>query len=373
MLALDPHHEAMTTFLCLFAAIVLGAALQIANGALNDLAMIYLLVALAAMASGVAFAPPVWRRVSSDRAFDIACAVGLGWHGYLALFSSPGLHLQPGANLTVHHFFVLLLLLGGGLLIAKRGRYLALFGGLIVIGYIGMAVWLLRASPRPFIDVWYWQEHAMSLFSRGENPWSATMPNIYGTTEWFAPGSSDGERVFTGYPYPPLTLLCGLPGHLLLRDYRYAYALLLLGAGVLLFFARPTPRALLVVALFFCSPRLLFVLEQGWSEVPGIFFIALLVFAWRRMPRHGPWVFGLLLSSKQYFILVLPLALLLLALLFLFLALLLFGLALELGLAPRLGFRLLLFLRLALLLLELDLRARGLLGLCLRRLYRFRR
>jgi len=302
----------MMTTLCLFAAIVLGAALQMANGAIHDLAMIYLLVALAAMFAAVSLPPRAGARIGRERAFDQVCVLGLAWPAYHAFFSKPALYLDSGANLAIHHFFALLVLLGGGLLIARRDRHLALSGGLIQVGYVGMALWLLRASPRPFIDVWYWQEHAMSLFSQGENPWSTTMPNIYGTTEWFAPGSSDGERVFTGYPYPPLTLLCGLPGHFLIGDYRYAYAVLVLGAGALLFAARPSHRALLIVALFFCSPRLLFVIEQGWSEVPGIFFVGLLVFTWRRFPRLLPWVFGLLLSSKQYFILVLPLALLLL-------------------------------------------------------------
>lgn len=302
----------MTTTLCLFAAIVLGAALQIANGAIHDLAMIYLLVVLAAMFAAVSLSPTAWPRIGRERAFDLVSVFGLVWPAFHAFFSPPAMYLAAGANLAIHHVFAALVLVGGGLLVAKRDRLVALSGALIVVGYVGMAVWLLRASPKPFIDVWYWQEHAMSLFRHGDNPWSTTMPNIYGTTEWFAPGSSDGKRVFTGYPYPPLTLLCGLPGHLLFGDYRYAYALLVLGAGVLLFASRPSYQALLIVALFFCSPRLLFVIEQGWSEVPGIFFVGLLVFTWRRSPKLLPWVFGLLLSSKQYFILVLPLALMLL-------------------------------------------------------------
>jgi len=296
---------------CVASAVVLGAALQVADGCLHDRAIVYLLVALVAMFAAVALGPPfAMRRITNARLFDVVCVLGLTWSCYGVMFKRPGIYLVKHPLIQIHHAFALSLFFGAAFLFLNRGQGLKLCAAAVGIGVTGMAVWMLVRSPKPFIDVWYWQEHSMALLGRGENPWAATMPNLYGTSNLFAPGSTDGNVVFTGYPYPPLTLLCGLPGHLLLGDYRWAYAVLLIGAAALCFFARPSHGTLLLAALFLGSPRMLFVLEQGWSEVPGIFFLGLLVFVWQRRPRLLPYVFGLLLASKQYFVFVAPLALL---------------------------------------------------------------
>src|SRR5688572_30819055 len=106
----------MTTTFCLLAAIVLGAALQLANGAIHDLAMVYLLVALAAMFAAAGSSPSIWPRVSRERAFSVTSVLGLVWAAYPAFFSSPGLYLEH-PNLAVHHAFAVQVLLGGGILI----------------------------------------------------------------------------------------------------------------------------------------------------------------------------------------------------------------------------------------------------------------
>ncbi len=58
-----------------------------------------------------------------------------------------------------------------------------------------------------------------------------TFPDVYdGKLAVYATGVSQNGRLQFGYPYPPLTLLLALPGHLL-GDFRYAQLAALTLAG----------------------------------------------------------------------------------------------------------------------------------------------
>ena len=66
------------------------------------------------------------------------------------------------------------------------------------------------------------------------------------------------------------------------------------------------------MAVLFFSPRSLFVLEQGWTEPLSIFAFATVVFCACRFPRAVPYALGVLFATKQYYVLIAPLAVLLL-------------------------------------------------------------
>jgi hypothetical protein len=95
-------------------------------------------------------------------------------------------------------------------------------------------------------------------------------------------------------------------------DYRYANAVATTLAGALMAYSRPSRLATTAAAVFWFSPRLLFVIEQGWTEPQVIFLFAATVFAACRSPRLLPLALGFLFAAKQYTILFAPFAFLLL-------------------------------------------------------------
>src|SRR5262249_47012756 len=140
----------------------------------------------------------------------------------------------------------------------------------------------------------------------GLNPYALTFPNIYSDTAYYGPGLTVDGRLQFGFPYPPLSLLLAMPGQLLAADHRYAQlAAVEISAGLMIF-ARSHGFGSIAAALFLTTPRMLFVLEQGWTE-PFI-ALGLATVLWRacRVPRFVPWLFGLFLALKQYLILAVP-------------------------------------------------------------------
>jgi len=102
-----------------------------------------------------------------------------------------------------------------------------------------------------------------------------------------------------------------LPGYLLTGDYRFSQLLALTLAGLFLALARPDRVGALVAALLLFSPRVFFVLEQGWTEPFAIVLLAATVACARRWPRALPLALGALLAIKQTMIFIPPLAFLL--------------------------------------------------------------
>ena len=113
------------------------------------------------------------------------------------------------------------------------------------------------------------------------------------------------------FPYPPLTLLAGVPAFAAFGDVRYALLALTAAAAWLIARAAPGNTGELAAALVLFQPRTMFVLEQAWTEPLVLFCFALTVYA---IARGAHWALvgaalGLLVASKQYSLfLVVPLA-----------------------------------------------------------------
>ncbi len=175
----------------------------------------------------------------------------------------------------------------------------------LVALYAAMAVVVVRASPFPYIDVWWYQQYAGSLIWQGRNPYTFLFPNIYGTGGPFGPGVLENGKVAT-FPYPPLTFLLGAPVVTYLEDIRF----LMLGAtAISALVARRfcrTEAAELAILVFLLQPRTFFVIEQSWTEPLVMAGVAASVFALVRWRERGRgWVAtafagAFLLSAKQY-------------------------------------------------------------------------
>jgi uncharacterized membrane protein len=170
---------------------------------------------------------------------------------------------------------------------------------------------MIRASYPPHIDVFVFQQEASRALVQGRNPYALTFPNIYGNMQFYGPGIADAKTVFIGFPYFPLSLLLALPGWLVAGDFRVAQLAACAIAAAAFTGLGPGRLPLLAAALLLFTPRMFFVLEQGWTEPFGVALLALVVLAAARRSRWLPVALGLLFAWKQYTVLFLPLAALL--------------------------------------------------------------
>ena len=238
------------------------------------------------------------------------CAVGLG----CTLFTNPTLYgdaraFQSGFRWVALTALVVLATYLGVHLHASliRARFL-----ILLACYAVLAVVVIRASPKPWIDVWVFRQAAADALLRGFSPYSVSYPDIYGPrVPWaYPPQLLHGGRV-VAFPYLPLTVLLDAPAFALLGDVRYTLVALTIAAAWL--FARAVPGSLgeLAALLVLFHPRTLFVLEQAFTEPLVIFCFALTIHA---IARREHWAMagaalGLLAASKQYSpYLVVPLA-----------------------------------------------------------------
>jgi hypothetical protein len=306
-----PATESTRATLLALATVFLGQAIQANNGNGAPEAWPFLVGTLLATALAALGKP--WTRLErlGDVAPVLVLGVGLAIQFAQLATHPPGYYIRPIAGFR--EFFAVLAAAAvvSGAALASRpvlGRY---HGPLLVALFAVAAWWVLRASFPPSIDVFVFQQESSRALISGRNPYALTFPNIYGGTAFYGPGTADQRTVFIGFPYLPLSLLLALPGWLLAGDYRAAQVVACGIATAAMLAPRRGRLPLLAVATLLFTPRMFFVLEQGWTEPFGVALFALLLVAMVRRTRLQPLALGLLLAWKQYTIFLIPLAALL--------------------------------------------------------------
>lgn len=227
----------------------------------------------------------------------LCCLDVLSW-------SRAGLTLAPGAARAIG--VGVLCLLAAALVTSATGR--RRWGlGLALLTMTGLSV--LALATHPVIDVLVFLRESAHAFLHGRDPYAMTFRSPYTDAEnarFYSPAVLSGHTVTAGFPYPPVVLLGACLGWLL-GDVRLAAALALGATMLTLHRLRGTAPAALVLLL----PGILWVLANGWVEPVAVLLLALTVVSFVRGDRSAPVWLGLLLVSKQYFVVVLPLLLLL--------------------------------------------------------------
>jgi hypothetical protein len=233
----------------------------------------------------------------------LGIAVALGF--VVLLVRSPGVYLDPGAALWQFRLGVCV----AAALAASyawpgcpfaRWRFAPL-----VATYLLLGAWVIVASPRPFIDVWFVQQRAADLLLHGQNPYAAAYDNIYGHTRFIGTKLLVDGRV-QSFTYPPLSVLLAVPGWLL-GDVRWTLLACVAGAAVFavaagrrLGLAAGHPAELAPVALLF-HPRSFFLIEQAWTE--PLIALAACALVWALAGREGfarSIALAGVLSAKQF-------------------------------------------------------------------------
>ncbi len=183
----------------------------------------------------------------------------------------PGGYLVGGTSLVPLHALVAVVAV---LTLSWPWRALPLAGARVWVAiavYVALGVWIIHVSPRPFIDVWHFEQRAADLLLHGHNPYAAEYPNIYGHARWFGAEFLNAAGNVQSHTYPPASVLMTLPGFLV-GDVRYSSVASVAGAAALLVAtlrrlgARPGHFGELgAVALMFHA-RSLFLVEQSWTE-----------------------------------------------------------------------------------------------------------
>ena len=245
------------------AAVAVALALQISSGMYHPVALALVTVGCALGVFGA-----LWRRRSArpenallpQVALGAGCAAGLVCN----LFVNPTFYGDARSFQRGFRGLALasLVLFSTYLWRRLRARFLLLLACFAIMGVV-----VVRASPKPWIDVWYFQQGAASTLLHGSNPYTATYPDVYGTwSKLFYAREMVRDGRVTAFTYSPLIVLADLPGFAALGDVRYSLLALMIGSAFLLSRALPGATGELAALLLLFQPRSLFVLEQSWTE-----------------------------------------------------------------------------------------------------------
>jgi hypothetical protein len=291
--------------------VALAYAVQIGNGHLHFDAIPMLTIALA-LTTIVVVGP---RMIRLGRWADVVVSAGLvaalGFQFWHLLSVPPAIYLRDSSDLALAPFRqgILLAVVLSGLLAGANNRRTRVVGMSLVLAlHFALGVWLLHASPNPYIDTYIFQRDAVDALLRGRNPYAIDYPNIYPDASAYGIGVLVNGRLQFGYPYTPLPLLFATIGKLFGEDFRYSqlFAMTLSG-GLIAALGWWNRIALLAATLFLFTPRGFFVIEQSWIEPYIVCLVAAVALAARRGRRATPWLTGLLLVVKQYMFVLLPL------------------------------------------------------------------
>ena len=165
----------------------------------------------------------------------------------------------------------------------------------IAMGFIVGAVWTIKCTPDPLVDVWYMHNEAIRNLVHLKDPYDLDFASPYGDLY--------GIPRLTFYGYPPITLLIQVPFLLLFGDVRYAsVAALLLAAWALRRIANnagvPQFACDAAGALILIQARPFYMVEQAWTEPIVLALLALGILHWRK--KNSPATLALGLAAKQF-------------------------------------------------------------------------
>ena len=296
--SIESRNQPLIAVLGIIVAALTSQAVQTNNGALDFIGLGF--VAVAILISFIA----VWRGRLPElgcpqESVKILLGLVLAVQFVQLQMTLPGVYLKCTlAQYAIFSAGVVLVAFVAGTALSDN-HALGRFHIPTILGlFILLGVWMLRFSPEPAIDVYFFQRNSAEALLKGENPYALSFPNIYLHGHYYGEGVVQNGRVNYGYPYFPLSLLISLPAYLL-GDVRWASLLAIASTGLIFTLLNPGFLGRGLAALFLFSPRTFFVIEQSWTEPLVVFFAAVFVWSITKAPRWSGFALGLMLASKQ--------------------------------------------------------------------------
>jgi hypothetical protein len=286
------------------AAIVLGLALQISGGLLDNRALLCVVLAFVVVIAAAVTPRPARFAALDARIVPVLALVGLFVQTGLLYTSAPGMYLrlEEGSLLPFYWGLAALAAVGGSVVWGVPRWARPLLIGALVTAHFALGMWMIHYSPDPAIDVHMFHRYSLAALRSGVDPYAITFPDIYHNAQYYGPGLSQNGRLQFGFPYFPLSLLAVWPGQFIGRDPRYAQLVAIELAAILMAFARFKGFGPVAAALYLTTPRIFFVLEQSWTEPILVLAVAAVMFAACRHSRSVPWLFGAFIALKQYLV-----------------------------------------------------------------------
>ncbi len=291
-----------------FEPLALGALLML--GLLHRLAHLTSVLAIAATVAIVAAAfAPRWMPSRSNRQAvahgAVTISIFLGVWG-VHVYRRPENFVGLVASITVGAAVVVMMgrLGAGAWRYARLGLTVVLIGTVMLIAHLS-----INQRPTPGFDTLAIHRSAAEEILKGENPYlTATAVNSYK----FAPEGATWE----GYVYPPTTLVAFAGSDIIFGDSRWVSAIAV--AAFLLLVISPwtsmssevaASRSAIALA-FVAMPQLGVMIWGAWTDLIALPILLGAALLWKRHPILSAGLLGLALSTKPYFLPVLPLLLL---------------------------------------------------------------
>lgn len=295
------------------AAATLNYAIDVANGFATPAAMTALTLSILAFACGIGLSRSP-RFIVSESLLTVVIGGCLALQFVLLAMAFPPMVRHTFADMSRYSGAICLAgLLSGSMLMARERIQRIIFWCLAVI-FAATVCWLLLAGGTPRIDVFVYQKFGVHNLFNGINPYTVDYPNIHSQSEtlrYYGPNFAHGNSLPYGYTYPPLILFLTAIGECLFGDFRIGHATALIAAAFFIARARPSQWSFTIVILFLFTPSAFFILYQAWVEPLSFLLLGVSGWCWFRARRFLPLALGLFFASKQYLMLVFPLALLL--------------------------------------------------------------
>ena len=285
-------------------AYALCAALALATLTLADesptVAFTLLTIAIV-LAAGAALGGPRVSSLSPDVLLAIVVRVFLG----VGVFVFSVFFLVVGSSSSVGmvaRVAMVSVVVASAIGMARSGRQ-RISVVLFFVSYTVAFGWLLLSQGflLGHLDVALFQEMSSAALRDGINPYSITFPDLYGARSvlFYGPGVSvDGVLQF-GFPYLPLGLLVIAPFEWFLSDFRVAYLLAVVGAGVMMTMLGDGWRSRASAAAFLLIAPIPAVIAIGWTEPLMVLGLMAILLSSRRKSSATPYLLGFVLATKQ--------------------------------------------------------------------------
>jgi len=301
----------------LLAAWSIGAAIDPQRPPADPAALRYVL--LGAAFTAVAVWAPMLRRVPTWLG---AGALGVGALAVVVQIRGswsdrPAIYLDTSSFGRLHVVVAAALLAAVGLVLVPE-RLRVVPAALVAVAVLAGGAWIVDHSPAPAIDVYTFHQDAADALFAARDPYVADdvrFRNIYGSTDSYPDGFADARHVDVGYLYPPLSLVSVAAAKGVAGDPRWAHVLALAATAFLVALVAPGRAGALSgalgVAVLLTTPSVWFVLEQAWTEPLVLLALTATVCCAARWRPGLPFALGALVVTKQYALVLLPLAVLL--------------------------------------------------------------
>src|SRR5207237_8296784 len=100
--------------------------------------------------------------------------------------------------------------------------------------WLWLGMWVIRQTPKPYIDVFSFQQEAAQGLLHGQNPYAMSYTNIYGQgSPVYAQDVQKNGNLDFGFPYAPLSLFIVVHGYLPGEQHYAQLFCLALGASLI--------------------------------------------------------------------------------------------------------------------------------------------